>query len=85
MKTNKYEVTELALRYFPESTGRNARRRFNKVLHSERALWQQLQDMNYTDRTRVFTPRQYTLVIDTLGAPDENQPERPASDFGGWG
>lgn len=38
MKKNKYDVTALAVQYFPDSTEANARRRFFKVLRAERDL-----------------------------------------------
>ena len=70
MKKNKYDVTALAVQYFPDSTEANARRRFFKVLRAERDLWQRLADLHFGPWQRTFTPRQYEMVIDILGRPD---------------
>ena len=67
MKKNLYDVTRLATLYFPDSTERNARRRLFKVLRAERDLWARL------------TARQYEMVIDILGKPEETD-----DDFREW-
>ena len=71
MKKNLYDVTRLATLYFPDSTERNARRRLFKVLRAERDLWARLTALHFGIRQRSFTPRQYEMVIDILGKPEE--------------
>ena len=79
MKKNKYDITGLALMYYPESSEKNARRRFIKTLKSERDLWQQLASMNFSKFQRVLTPKQYTAIITVFGKPDSI-----ATDFDTW-
>lgn len=79
MKKNKYDVTALAILYFPDSTEANARRRFFKVLRSEKDLWQQLTALHFGPWQRTFTPRQYEMVIDILG-----RPEAADEDYADW-
>ena len=79
MKQNFYDVTRLASDYFPDSTARNARRRFLHLLTSEKDLWQRLNEMHFKPYQRSFTPRQYELIIDILG-----RPERYDNDFTLW-
>ena len=79
MKKNMYDVTRLATLYFPDSTGRNARRRLFKVLRAERDLWTRLTTLHFGIRQRSFTPRQYEMVIDILGKPEETD-----DDFREW-
>ena len=79
MKKNKYDITGLALMYYRESSGKNARRRFIKTLRSEGDLWTSLAHMNFSKFQRVFTPRQYDAIIDVFGSPDGN-----GTDFGYW-
>lgn len=78
MKKSMYDITHLATLYFPDSTERNARRRFLKMLKGERDLWEQLAGLGFGCYRRSLTPRQYDLIIRTLGKPDE------AEDFGHW-
>ena len=78
-KKNIYDVTRLAALYFPESTEKNARRRFLKVLRSEKDLWLSLEGLHLKTYQRSFTPRQYELIIDTLG-----KPEQTDEDFSEW-
>lgn len=70
MKKNKYDITALALMYYPDSSTKNARRRFVKTLRSERLLWRQLAEMNFTKFQRVLTPKQYEAIVGVLGTPD---------------
>ena len=79
MKKNLYDVTRLATLYFPDSTERNARRRLFKVLRAERDLWARLTALHFGIRQRSFTPRQYEMVIDILGKPEETD-----DDFREW-
>lgn len=70
MKQNIYDVSRLASCYFPDSSVRNARRRFIHLLTCERDLWQRLDELHFKPYQRTFTPRQYELIIDILGRPD---------------
>lgn len=79
MEKNIYDVTRLATLYFPDSTRPNARRRLLKVLRAERDLWNRLTALHFDSWQRSFTPRQYRLVIDILGKPEEAD-----DDFGDW-
>lgn len=79
MKKNKYDITGLSQMYFPDSTEKNARRRFLKTLKSERDLWLQLAGMNFSKFQRVLTPRQYEVIIAVLGKPDSDE-----MDFDAW-
>ncbi|MCD8318821.1 MAG: DUF4248 domain-containing protein [Paraprevotella sp.] len=79
MKQKTYDVTNLATLYFPDSTEKNARRRFFKVLRAERDLWERLTALHFGTYHRSFTPKQYEMVIDTLG-----KPEHGDDDFGRW-
>ena len=79
MKKNLYDVTRLATLYFPDSTERNARRRLFKVLRAERDLWARLTALHFDAWQRSFTPRQYEMVIDVLGKPEETD-----DDFREW-
>ena len=79
METNKYDVTALDGRYFRASRQRHARRRFFNVLRAEKELWMRLTALHFGTYRRNFTPRQYELVIDTLGAPEEAE-----DSFGEW-
>lgn len=79
MKKNMYDVTRLATLYFPDSTERNARRRLFKVLRAERDLWARLTALHFGVWQRSFTPRQYEMVIDILGKPEETD-----DDFREW-
>ena len=76
---NKYDVTALAVLYFPESTKENARRRFFKVLLAEKDLWRQLTDLHFGKWQRTLTPRQYEMIVDRLGVPEPD-----ADDFSDW-
>lgn len=76
---NMYDVTRLATLYFPDSTERNARRRLFKVLRAERDLWARLTALHFGVWQRSFTPRQYEMVIDILGKPEETD-----DDFREW-
>ncbi len=60
----------MAKAYFPESSEKNARRRFFNVLKAERDLWERLRQLHFHNYQRNFTPRQYEAVIDTLGIPE---------------
>ena len=73
MKKNLYDVTRLATLYFPDSTERNARRRLFKVLRAR------LTALHFGVWQRSFTPRQYEMVIDILGKPEETD-----DDFREW-
>lgn len=79
MKKNKYDITGLALMYYPESTEKNARRRFIKTLKSERDLWTLLAGMNFSKFQRLLTPRQYDAIMEVIGQPDNDGP-----DYGKW-
>lgn len=79
MKKNLYDVTRLATLYFPDSTERNARRRLFKILRAERDLWARLTALHFGVWQRSFTPRQYEMVIDILGKPEETD-----DDFREW-
>lgn len=79
MKKNMYEITRLASLYFPDSTQKNARRRFFKVLREERDLWARLTELHVCEWQRTFTPKQYELVINTLG-----KPQGCDDDFSSW-
>ena len=74
-----YNITTLGRQYFPNSTERNARRRFIALLQSEKDLWNSLCSLHFKPYQRCFTPKQYELVIDVLG-----RPESLDSDFAGW-
>ena len=78
MKTNRYDLTRLPVLYFPDSTEKNARRRLLKTLQGERDLWEQLTALHFGRYQRTLTPRQYELIIRTLGLPDSDD------DFGNW-
>lgn len=79
MKKNKYDITGLALKYYPESTEKNARRRFIKSLKGERDLWKKLGTMNFSKFQRVLTPKQYEMIIEAFGQPDTDN-----LDYDGW-
>lgn len=79
MKRNKYDITGLATRYYPDSTEKNARRRFLRTLKNERDLWTQLAKMNFSKFQRALTPRQYDEIIAVLGKPDGD-----GTDFDTW-
>lgn len=78
MKTNRYDLTRLAVLYFPDSTEKNARRRLFKLLQGERDLWKQLTTLHFGRYQRTLTPRQYEAITHTLGLPDSDD------DFGNW-
>ena len=50
-----------------------------KVLRAERDLWARLTALHFGIRQRSFTPRQYKMVIDILGKPEETD-----DDFREW-
>lgn len=64
---------------FSRLTERNARRRLFKVLRAERDLWARLTALHFGVWQRSFTPRQYEMVIDILGKPEETD-----DDFREW-
>ena len=70
MKSNIYDITMMGKQYFPDSSHKNARRRFISLLQSERDLWKRLCALHFKSYQRSFTPRQYEMVIDVLGKPE---------------
>ena len=79
MKKTHYEVAALAALYFPESSSRNARRRFMNMLQGELDLWRRLQEVHFRLHQRCLTPKQYEMIIDVLG-----QPEAQHSEYSPW-
>lgn len=79
MKKNLYDVTRLATLYFPDSTERKRTTEAVQSITAERDLWARLTALHFGIRQRSFTPRQYEMVIDILGKPEETD-----DDFREW-
>lgn len=65
-----YNISQLAMSYCETGDMTNARRRLNYMLRTDPELWEELQRAHYRSRQRVFTPRQYELIVKYLGEPE---------------
>lgn len=69
MYTHVYTIAQTAQCFFPDSDSKNALRRFRYLLQSDRLLWQELIELHYKPYQRIFTPKQYDLIVKYLGSP----------------
>lgn len=69
MKQPIYNITEMAVAYFGSFDPANARRRLNYMMRTYPELWEELKRAHYHSRQRIFTPKQYELVVRFLGEP----------------
>ena len=68
-KIREYGRTELAQLYSPTVTPESAWRKFRRWMDRFPGLTERLREMGYSDRSRIFTPRQVRLIVDCLGEP----------------
>ena len=61
--------TELAQLYFPTLTASSAWRKLKGWIHLNCNLEAKLQELNYRDTTRSFTPRMVACIFEELGEP----------------
>lgn len=61
--------TELAMLYAPELKPYIARRRLNRWIRRNTALWIELTGKGYTERLRMLTTGQVRLIVRYLGEP----------------
>lgn len=64
-----YTKKELACLYSPNLTSRCAIRTLTKWIKYNQELCQQLTDIGYTPRTRIFMPRQVSIIVSFLDTP----------------
>lgn len=64
-----YTKSELAHLYNPQMTVKNATQVLRRWIQHNQELHNALISLGYTDRSRIFTPRQVQLIIDILGEP----------------
>ena len=62
--------TQLAWQYSPELSQNAALNRLHRWIHGDRELLTALRAADYSDRQKVFTSKQLTLIYDSLGRPD---------------
>lgn len=71
MKTTKmYSHKELASLYFPNILLKSASTQLTRWIHRDEDLLNELTAAGYRKGTRVYTPRQQSILIDHLGDPD---------------
>ena len=75
METNNFEIrtygkSELAMLYFPNAlTPNGALSNLNFWIHRNRKLTEALQKCGMPPRSKSFSPKEVTLIIDYLGEP----------------
>ena len=68
-KIKTYTKRELACLYLPETTPRCAMRTFIRWIRKNKTLLKSLQALGWNARTRTFTPREVSLIVETLDEP----------------
>ena len=68
-KIKTYTKRELACLYLPETTPRCAMRTFIRWIRKNKTLLESLQALGWNARTRTFTPREVSLIVETLDEP----------------
>lgn len=69
MKATSYNLKELAVMYFPNSTVASARNQLKRWFILNHHLMKDLEETGYVNGQRVFTPRQVALIFHHLGEP----------------
>jgi hypothetical protein len=64
-----YGYGELALLYFPNSTKKSATTQFRRWIRRSDELRRTLNQLGFTERQRLLTPRQVEVVIQFVGEP----------------
>ena len=62
--------TQLAWQYSPELSQNAALNRLHRWIHGDRDLLYALHAAGYSDRQKVLTTKQLTLIYDFLGRPE---------------
>jgi hypothetical protein len=64
-----YGYGELALLYFPNSTKKSASTQLRRWIRRNGELQRMLNQMGFTERQRILTPRQVGVVVQFVGEP----------------
>jgi hypothetical protein len=64
-----YGYGELALLYFPNSTKKSATTQLRRWIRRNGELQRTLNQMGFTERQRILTPRQVEVVVQFVGEP----------------
>jgi hypothetical protein len=64
-----YGYGELALLYFPNSTKKSATTQLRRWIRRNGELQRTLNQMGFTERQRILTPRQVEVILQFVGEP----------------
>jgi len=64
-----YSVKELAILYNPEVSPSTATRRLKRWIHGSQELMQRLQQYGWSEKSKIYTPKQTAILFEWLGYP----------------
>lgn len=62
-------LSDLAMKYFPNSTKRSASTQLKRWININHDLCQRLEELHYKARQRALTPLQHKAITEHLGEP----------------